>query len=222
VSSHQDFNVVPFAVEAPSLALSPRKSGHASRGHDDLRGFVLRSERKAAAARVGHGDEIGAGIGARYGADTEEEELMIELTVEDVLARISADSDTRLDLPVDPAKLAWHGRIILLKERDAERVFPIWTGAFEGDMLAIALRIQEGSTTLAGATSPPRPMTHDLMTELIRVMGGHVQQVAITSLRDITYYATVSLTVNGHTEKVDARPSDAILLAARTRARRSS
>jgi len=60
------------------------------------------------------------------------------------------------------------------------------------------------------------------MTELIRVMGGHVQQVAITSLRDTTYYATVSLTVNGHTEKVDARPSDAILLAARTRARRSS
>jgi bifunctional DNase/RNase len=143
---------------------------------------------------------------------------MIELRFDDVLARVSADFEDRLELPVDPAKLAWHGRIILLKERQGERALPIWTGAFEGDMIALALRLREGTAKLVGATSPPRPMTHDLMADLIRVTGARVDRIAITSRRANTYYATVSLAVDGRREEVDARPSDALALAARTEA----
>jgi hypothetical protein len=133
---------------------------------------------------------------------------IIELTVEDVLARVSADLDDRLELPVDPAKLAWHGRVVLLKEKRGERALRICTGAFEGDLLAIGLN----------GLSPFRPMPYDLMQEIIRVMGARVERIAITSRRDNTYYATLSLAVDGRTEDIDARPSDALALAVRTRA----
>jgi bifunctional DNase/RNase len=59
-------------------------------------------------------------------------------------------------------------------------------------------------------------MSHDLMTELIRVVGARVDHVAVTSLRDNTFYATVFLAVDGRTEELDARPSDALALAVRT------
>jgi bifunctional DNase/RNase len=134
---------------------------------------------------------------------------MIELKVEDVLARVSADIEDPLELPVSPTKLAWHGRIVLLAEEQGERVLPIWTGAFEGDLVAIGLN----------SLSPFRPMPYDLMHEIIRVTGARVESVAITSRRDNTYYATVSLAVDGRIEDVDARPSDALALAVRTGAR---
>jgi uncharacterized protein len=140
---------------------------------------------------------------------------MIELKVDDVLARVASDTDA-VQVPPDPTKLAWHGRIILLKETHGERVFPVWTGAFEGDVLALAVKIQAGSPRLVGATSPPRPMPHDLMAELVRAMNGRVERVAITSFRETTYYATVFLAVDGTSKEVDARPSDALGLAVRT------
>jgi RNA polymerase sigma factor (sigma-70 family) len=126
-----------------------------------------------------------------------EEEPMLEMKVEDVLVRVSAE---------DPPQLTWHGRIVVLKETNGERSLPIWTGAAEGDALAVRLR----------DASLPRPMSHDLMAELIRVMGAHVERTAITSLRDDTFYATVAVAVDGHTEELDARPSDALALAVRT------
>jgi hypothetical protein len=122
---------------------------------------------------------------------------MIEMKTADVLVRVSA---------VDPKQLAWFGRIIVLKEKDGDRVLPIWTGPPEGDLLFMSL---QGAST-------PRPMPHDLMAELIRVLRARVDRVAITSRSEIALHATVSLAVDGHTEDVDVRPSDAILLAVRT------
>jgi bifunctional DNase/RNase len=139
------------------------------------------------------------------------ENPMIALKFDDVLARVRANLEDRLELPLDSSKLAWHGRIILLKEEQGER-----SGAFEGDMVALTLRLREGIAKVVGATSPPRPLTHDLMADLIRVMGARVERIAITSRRDNTYYATISLAVDGHHEEVDARPSDALALAVRT------
>jgi bifunctional DNase/RNase len=131
---------------------------------------------------------------------------MIELAVDDVLVRVSPDIDGPLELPVDPSKLAWHGRVVLLRERQGDRVLPIWTGAFEGDLVAIGL----------DKLSPFRPMPYDLMQEIIRVTGARVESVAIRARRGTTYYATVFLAVNGAAEQVDARPSDALALAVRT------
>lgn len=122
---------------------------------------------------------------------------MIEMKVDDILVRVSAD---------DPMQLAWFGRIVVLKEKDGERVLPIWTGPPEADLLFMKLQ----------GASPPRPMQDDLMAELIRVLSARVERVAITHKSDIAYHATISLAVDGRTEEVDARPTDAILLGLRT------
>jgi hypothetical protein len=122
---------------------------------------------------------------------------MIEMMVDDVLVRVSAD---------EPTQLAWFGRIVFLKEKDGERVLPIWTGPPEADLLFMKLQ----------GASPPRPMQDDLMAELIRVLSARVERVAISHASDIAYHATISLAVDGRTEEVDARPTDAILLALRT------
>jgi bifunctional DNase/RNase len=91
--------------------------------------------------------------------------------------------------------------IVVLKERDGDRRLPIWIGLPEGAMLAYNLH----------GAAPPRPMTTDLMVELLRVTGADVSRVAITELRDSVFYAAI--TVDG--KDVDARPSDAINLAVR-------
>ena len=122
---------------------------------------------------------------------------MIEATVDDVLVRVS---DT------DPERLAWFGRIVLLKEKDGERVLPIWSGPPEADLLFMSLR----------GKSTPRPMPHDVMAELIRVLDATLERVAITRESDIAYHATLAIAVDGRTADVDARPSDALLLAVRT------
>ena len=125
------------------------------------------------------------------------EDDMIEMEIEDVLVRVSV---------VDSSRLAWFGRIVILKEKEGNRALPIWTGPPEGDLLFMCLR--EAST--------PRPMPHDLMADLIGVLGGRVERIAITEQSDLGYHATISLAVDGRTEDVDARPTDALLLAART------
>ena len=118
---------------------------------------------------------------------------MIEMRIDDVLVRVAEGDETQL---------AGEQRIVLLREVERERVLPIWIGAPEGDALAVRLR----------ETTTQRPLTSDLMAELVRVLGGKVERVAVTSLREKTFYGTV--TVGG--EELDARPSDAINLAVRT------
>ena len=98
--------------------------------------------------------------------------------------------------------------IVILKVKDGERVLPIWVGIFEAN--AIALQIENIAT--------PRPMTHDLLRNIITDLDGQVDRVVVSDLKDNTFFAIIHLTVKGEAVVVDARPSDAIALALRTRA----
>ena len=97
--------------------------------------------------------------------------------------------------------------IVILKDKEGDRVLPIWVGIFEAN--AIALQIENIAT--------PRPMTHDLLRNVIADLDGRVDRVVVCDLKDNTFYAIIHLTVRGERVAVDARPSDAIALALRTR-----
>src|SRR6202158_5710899 len=99
--------------------------------------------------------------------------------------------------------------IVILREREGQRVLPIWVGIFEAN--AIALQIENIST--------PRPMTHDLLRNVIVDLKATVQKVVVCDLQENTFYALIYLALNGDTVAIDARPSDAIALALRTDAR---
>ena len=98
--------------------------------------------------------------------------------------------------------------IVILRDKEGQRVLPIWVGIFEAN--AIALQIENVST--------PRPMTHDLLRNVIQDLKASVQKVVVCDLQDNTFYALIYLSLGGDTLAVDARPSDAIALALRTRA----
>jgi bifunctional DNase/RNase len=96
--------------------------------------------------------------------------------------------------------------IIILKDVNSETMLPIWVGAYEAN--AIALEIEK--------IAPPRPMTHDLLRNLIVELGLKVERVVVTSLRENTFYAVIELSgENGEAMSLDSRPSDAIALALR-------
>lgn len=95
--------------------------------------------------------------------------------------------------------------IVLLKERDGERFLPIWIGAAEAAAIAMALQ----------GVATPRPMTHDLLKNILDEMAVRVQSINITELRDGTFYAVISMQRNGNRYEVSSRPSDAIALAVR-------
>lgn len=98
--------------------------------------------------------------------------------------------------------------IIILRDKDGQRVLPIWVGVFEAN--AIALQIDNVTT--------PRPMTHDLLRNVIQDLHGRIERIVVSDLKDNTFYALIYLRVNGEVVAVDARPSDAIALALRARA----
>lgn len=96
--------------------------------------------------------------------------------------------------------------IIILKDVNSETMLPIWVGAYEAN--AIALEIEK--------IAPPRPMTHDLLRNLIVELGLKVERVVVTSLRDNTFFAVIEMTTDsGDPMRLDSRPSDAIALALR-------
>jgi uncharacterized protein len=95
--------------------------------------------------------------------------------------------------------------IVILKENDSEAVLPIWVGVYEAN--AIALEIEKVST--------PRPMTHDLLRNLLVGLEATVAKVVVTELREDTFYAVIWLDRGGEIISIDARPSDAIALALR-------
>ncbi|MGH8910006.1 MAG: bifunctional nuclease family protein [Egibacteraceae bacterium] len=95
--------------------------------------------------------------------------------------------------------------IVLLRERNGERFLPIWIGAVEATAIAFAL---QGVVT-------PRPMTHDLMRDLLAELGVHVDRIVVTELRDGTFYAEIQMTQAQQSVSVSSRPSDAIALAVR-------
>jgi bifunctional DNase/RNase len=98
--------------------------------------------------------------------------------------------------------------IVILKDKQGDRVLPIWVGIFEAN--AIALQIENVAT--------PRPMTHDLLRNIISDLDGRVDRVVVSDLKENTFYAVIHMTVRGEPVAVDSRPSDAIALALRTRA----
>jgi len=98
--------------------------------------------------------------------------------------------------------------IIILRDKDGQRVLPIWVGVFEAN--AIALQMENVAT--------PRPMTHDLLRNVIHDLKAEIRKIVVSDLKENTFYALIHLEVNGEPVAVDARPSDAIALALRARA----
>ena len=101
-------------------------------------------------------------------------------------------------------------RVVILKEKDNDRYLPIWIGPSEAD--AIAVKLQD--------VSVPRPLTHDLLGNVIDAMGGVVKRIVVSDLENDTFYAKIILEFGDNTPEnnkiVDSRPSDAIALAVRT------
>lgn len=98
--------------------------------------------------------------------------------------------------------------IVILRDKEGQKVLPIWVGIFEAN--AIALQIENVAT--------PRPMTHDLLRNVINDLHATVQKVVVCDLQENTFYALIYLGLGSDTVAIDARPSDALALALRTRA----
>ncbi len=96
--------------------------------------------------------------------------------------------------------------VVILRDAEEKNFLPIWVGVFEANAIALQM---EGVTT-------PRPMTHDLLRNLIHQINGDVVQVVINNLLENTFYAQIHLRLDGRDVTIDSRPSDAIALALRT------
>jgi uncharacterized protein len=131
-------------------------------------------------------------------APTNKEAAMIDVSVEDVVVRMGGENG-------DASDIVGETRIVVLKEQGGERRLPIWVGAPEAAALALQL----------GGEAMPRPMTSDLLAKVLEAAGASVERVAVNSLREETFYATIVLTTGSGTKEVDARPSDALNLALR-------
>ena len=110
-----------------------------------------------------------------------------------------------MELLIDSIRVSLlnHQRVVILKQKDTERYLPIWIGLPEAD--AIAVRLKEMSV--------PRPLTHDLMHNCIKSLGGIIDHIVISSMENDTYFATIVVRLGDKTVEIDARPSDALALA---------
>jgi bifunctional DNase/RNase len=97
-------------------------------------------------------------------------------------------------------------RIVILRERDAERYLPIWIGVYEAESITIALQEVEVA----------RPLTHDLLKNIINKLNARVIRVEVVELRDETFYGNIVAETDGGIVNIDARPSDALAVAVRT------
>jgi bifunctional DNase/RNase len=120
--------------------------------------------------------------------DKQEVDLMVEMTIDSI--RVS---------------LMNYQRVVILKEKLADRYLPIWIGPSEADAIAVKLQ----------GASVPRPLTHDLMRSVIDALGASVNSIIVCDLKNDTFYAKIILDVDGKQMEVDSRPSDALALAVR-------
>jgi bifunctional DNase/RNase len=127
---------------------------------------------------------------------------MIEVIVHDVATRAATSGEVKWPSDGRDGRLGLL-RVILLKEISGLRILPIWVGPIEGDIIAMQLEHIEAN----------RPTTFDLTTRLLALGNTKLEKVAVTALRDITYFATMWINANGEVHEIDARPSDAIALA---------
>jgi bifunctional DNase/RNase len=95
---------------------------------------------------------------------------------------------------------------VILKVEEENRYLPIWIGQQEARSILMKLQNQEFS----------RPLTHDLAVNLVSELGGTMESVTVTQLKDSTFFASISLEMDGRTMEIDSRPSDAIALAVRS------
>jgi uncharacterized protein len=119
---------------------------------------------------------------------------------------VSADGFTRMSIYGINLDLFSSSPIVILKVDDENRYLPIWIGQPEARSILMKLQNQEFS----------RPLTHDLAVSLVNELGGSMEKVTVTELRDSTFFATISVQIDGRTIEVDSRPSDAIALAVRS------
>jgi uncharacterized protein len=116
---------------------------------------------------------------------------------------------TLVEVAIDSVRVSLMSqhRLVVLKDLESSRFLPIWIGPFEADAITIELQGVEVA----------RPLTHDLLKAAITKLGAEVERVAITELRNDTFFAEITLSVNGRRLEIDSRPSDAIALAVRSR-----
>ena len=119
---------------------------------------------------------------------------------------MSADGFTRMSIYGINLDLFSSSPIVILKVEDENRYLPIWIGQPEARSILMKLQNQEFS----------RPLTHDLAVNLVAELGGSMEKVTVTELRDQTFFAVISVEIAGRTVEIDSRPSDAIALAVRS------
>ena len=114
-----------------------------------------------------------------------------------------------LEMSIDSIRVSLmnYQRVVILKEKASDRYLPIWIGPAEAD--AIAVKLQD--------VSIPRPLTHDLLGNIISALGGSIRHIIVNDLQNDTFYAKIVLDIDGRNLEVDSRPSDAIALAVRGR-----
>ena len=112
-----------------------------------------------------------------------------------------------IEMSIDSIRMSMmnYQRVVILKEKNADRFLPIWIGPAEADAIAIKLQ----------GVTPPRPLTHDLLESSITALGATVDYVVVTDLQNDTFYAKLVLDFNGERIELDSRPSDAMALAVR-------
>lgn len=114
-----------------------------------------------------------------------------------------------IEMTIDSIRVSLmnYQRVVILKEKESDRYLPIWIGPAEAD--AIAVKLQD--------VSVPRPLTHDLLGNVIAQLGGTVQSIIVNDLTNDTFFAKIVLNIDGRTLEIDSRPSDAIALAVRSK-----
>ena len=112
-----------------------------------------------------------------------------------------------IEMTIDSIRVSLmnYQRVVILKEKDAERYLPIWIGPAEADAIAVKLQ----------GANVPRPLTHDLLRSVIDSLGVTIDYIIVNDLKSDTFYAKVMLNVDGKQIEIDSRPSDALALAVR-------
>ena len=115
-----------------------------------------------------------------------------------------------IEMTIDSIRVSLmnYQRVVILKEKMADRYLPIWIGPTEADAIAVKLQ----------GVSVPRPLTHDLLRSVVDALGARVNCIVVNDLKNDTFYAKITLDVDGGQMEVDSRPSDALALAVRVEA----
>ena len=115
-----------------------------------------------------------------------------------------------IEMTIDSIRVSLmnYQRVVILKEKEAERYLPIWIGPAEADAIAVKL---QGVTV-------PRPLTHDLLYSVIDTLGATINSIIVSDLKNDTFFAKIILDIGEERTEIDSRPSDALALAVRIEA----